>query len=211
MVTFARTIQFWLLPVAGLLLSASIVGQAKATTVTFDSQPTGIFSPFTQGGYSIAWVNYPNGTYAQALQNVGGSNQNVVVDATPFNVYGVALRITRIDGNPFTLASLGVADLNKSSIPSTTVPDPCSYLSILVSSSAGNCVGYAPSSSTFETVSPSGMADITWLEVGMISYGGRIHSVDNVVLSAVPEPSTALLLTLGLVGLNISRRTKISK
>ena len=34
----------------------------------------------------------------------------------------------------------------------------------------------------------------------LIAYGGMQNAVDNFVLSAIPEPSTALLLGIGLRG-----------
>ena len=76
---------------------------ALTTTLTFDALPAGDITSFTEGGYFITWNNYPDTNYAAAVQNVGGSNQNVVVDGDPANVLGTQLFITRVDSGTFRL------------------------------------------------------------------------------------------------------------
>ncbi len=190
--------------VIGFVVLAAITGQAKASTITltFDALPTGLIAPFTENGYSITWHGYPNNTYSQAIQNVGGTNQNVVVDGTPSNVYGTAVSITRIDGALFDVVSLDIANLSGSvsnndlrvgeeGEPGTPGPTYESYY---------------PFASTFVTVNP-GLTNVSSFYVDLITYGGTQHAVDNIVLSSpIPEPSAALLFALGLVGFEVRRR-----
>ena len=75
---------------------------------------------------------------------------------------------------------------------------------------AGNGVylSYYPSSSAFTTVgSFSLLSNVGEVYIDLILSGGVNHAVDNIVL--VPEPTTALLLALGLVGLSMRRRVAI--
>ena len=98
---------------------------ASATTLTFDSLPIGDIAPFTENGYMITTDNYPNHTYNLAIQNVAGSNQNVFVDATPENVFGTQMIIQRIDGAPFSLVSLDIANLAAGSSPVAAGTSAC--------------------------------------------------------------------------------------
>ena len=71
-----------LLVLAGL----AIAGQAGAgtiATITFDTLPTGLFASYTEDEYAITWLSDPNLNYSLAVQNVGGANQNVLIDNTP--------------------------------------------------------------------------------------------------------------------------------
>ena len=204
-----KFVGFWvvLLVLAGL----AIAGQAGAgtiATITFDTLPTGLFASYTEDEYAITWLSDPNLNYSLAVQNVGGANQNVLIDNTPPpNYWGVGIRVSRIDGNPFSLLSIDVADLNASVLPSTPGADPCNGLSILIWNPGGNCVvGFGPTSSTFATVSPVGLADILHVDFHFISLHGQIDAIDNIVLEAIPEPSTALLLGIGLSALAATRR-----
>jgi len=185
--------------VVGLLYASS----AQSTTLTFDGLPVGPLVPFTQEGYAVSWHGYPNGTYAQSIMNVGGSNQNVVVDGTPANVYGTALSITRIDGNPFDVISLDIANLsNGASNNDLRVGEEQP-----LGTPGPTYVSYYPSSSTFVTVNP-GLEGVYSVYIDLITYGGTQHAADNVVLQVVPEPGAALLLGFGLCALGIRRRAR---
>ena len=173
-----------------ILFSLIFSSPAFATTLTFDQLPTGVLSEFTQDGYFISWHGYPNGTYAQAVLNVGGDNQNVIVDNSADGA-GTALSIRRIDGSTFSVVSADIANLGN------TASNNDLRFGVPETPGAGNGVylSYYPSSSTFTTVDPSSLlSNVEEVYIDLILYDGTNHAVDNIVL--VPEPATALLFGL---------------
>ena len=66
---------------------------------------------------------------------------------------------------------------------------------------------FGPGSSTFATESPTGLTNISELDINLVSFaGGATFAVDNIVLSAgaVPEPSTWAMMLLGFIGLSFA-------
>ena len=136
---------------------------------------------------------------------MGGANQNVVVDSTSVRTFSSAISITRIDGALFDVVSLDIANLSDSTSNNDLrvgeegapgVPGP-------------TYVSYYPFSSTFVTVNP-GLTDVSSFYIDL-SYRGTQHAADNIVLSFIPEPSTALLLGFGLIGMSSRRRRRTSR
>ena len=175
------------------------VASAATTTLTFDNLPLGVLSEFAQDGYLISWHNYPNGTYAQEIINVGGSNQNAVVDSND-NGFGTALSIRRVDGSPFTVQSADIANLGN------TASNDDLRFGVPETPGVGNgqFLSYYPSSSTFTTVDPSSLLNaVDEIYIDLILGSGTNHAVDNIVLT--PEPSTSLLVSLGIIGMCLRR------
>ena len=84
---------------------------AGAATITFDAQPTGAISSFTEAGYTISSMVGDPGDVA-TIVNVGAPNENVVVDGNPNDVFGTLMVITKTGGGLFNLVSLEVANLS---------------------------------------------------------------------------------------------------
>jgi hypothetical protein len=189
-----------------------IGGYADAATVTFDAQPIGAISSFTEAGFTISSMVGDPGDVA-TIQNVGPPNDNVVVDGNPNDVFGSLLVITKTGGGLFSLVSLDVANLSN---PGSPIPvSPGGGFRIEVSGVPGGDDVFGPGSSTFVTESPTDLMNISELDINLVSStpDGATFAVDNIVLSSasvIPEPSTWAMMLLGFAGLGFVgyRRTR---
>jgi hypothetical protein len=174
---------------------------AGAATITFDAQPTGAISSFTEAGYTISSMVGDPGDVA-TIVNVGAPNENVVVDGNPNDVFGTLMVITKTGGGLFNLVSLEVANLSN---PGSPIPvSPGGGFRIEVSGVPGGDDVYGPGSSTFVTESPTDLTNISQLDINIVSFTpeSATFAVDNIVLSTtVPEPSTWAMMLLGFAGL----------
>jgi hypothetical protein len=174
---------------------------AGAATITFDAQPTGAISSFTEAGYTISSMVGDPGDVA-TIVNVGAPNENVVVDGNPNDVFGTLMVITKTGGGLFNLVSLEVANLSN---PGSPIPvSPGGGFRIEVSGVPGGDDVYGPGSSTFVTESPTDLTNISQLDINIVSFTpeSATFAVDNIVLSTtVPEPSTWAMMLFGFAGL----------
>jgi hypothetical protein len=180
-----------------------IGGYADAATITFDTQPTGAISSFTEAGFTITSTVGDPGDVA-TIQNVGAPNENVVVDGNPDDPFGTLLVIKKTGGGLFNLVSLDVANLDNPGSPIEVFPG--TGFRIEVSGVPGGDDVYGPGSSTFATESPTDLRNISELDINLVGLaGGETFAVDNIVLSSgVPEPSTWAMMMLGFVGLSLA-------
>jgi hypothetical protein len=192
-------------------LSAVTPVCASTATITFDTQPTGAISSFTEGGFTISSTVGDPGDVA-TIQNVGAPNENVVVDGNPNDVFGSLLVIKKTGGGLFNLVSLDVANLSN---PGSPIPvNPGSGFRIEVSGVPGGDDVYGPGSSTFVTESPTDLTNISQLDINLVSFtaANATFAVDNIVLSsAIPEPSTWAMMLLGFAGLGYAGFRRTSK
>jgi hypothetical protein len=192
-------------------LSAVTPVCASTATITFDTQPTGAISSFTEAGFTISSTVGDPGDVA-TIQNVGAPNENVVVDGNPNDVFGSLLVIKKTGGGLFNLVSLDVANLSN---PGSPIPvNPGSGFRIEVSGVPGGDDVYGPGSSTFVTESPTDLTNISQLDINLVSFtpNNATFAVDNIVLSsAIPEPSTWAMMLLGFAGLGYAGFRRTSK
>jgi PEP-CTERM motif len=192
-------------------LSAVTPVCASTATITFDTQPTGAISSFTEAGFTISSTVGDPGDIA-TIQNVGAPNENVVVDGNPNDVFGSLLVIKKTGGGLFNLVSLDVANLSN---PGSPIPvNPGSGFRIEVSGVPGGDDVYGPGSSTFVTESPTDLTNISQLDINLVSFtaANATFAVDNIVLnSAIPEPSTWAMMLLGFAGLGYAGFRRTSK
>jgi hypothetical protein len=202
---------FRLLPV--FVLSLAIASNARSLTLTFDelasvsaSSSTNIGNIYSGNGFSIA------GTMSQSWS---GSGFHAIQESSPlwtgspglayFGV-GAQLELVRTDGTPFGLNSIDISrgDSNTGLIPVTFTGVKLDGSKVFQSYwFQENWIG------RHETF----LFDGQFKELSALSWqqGAEWHQFDNIVISSVPEPTTAALLFSGLMLLASNRRRRHSK
>jgi hypothetical protein len=210
MKNYAQQVRFLMVAIG---LVAGVTGQAKADILTFDGQPTGsiaVGASFTEGAFTITALANGHPSDTTTIQNVGGTDQNVLVDGNPNDQFGTSTEITLTGGGEFSLISLDVANLDN---PGSGLPE--GYRIDVQGGKADD--GYAPTSSTFSTESPTDLTNIKGVIVNIVSSNGATFAVDNIVVTpsaitpSVPEPSAFLLLVTILAGVAVSARRRIRR
>lgn len=183
--------------VAALSASAWLAtGQAQAQTVTlhFDDLASTVYaSNFTYEGYvfspshnvAVVAAGAPPQFAASAFLGLSASSTLSPPNPAFLGTADSLLYVTRADGLPFTLQSLTGVGAQWG-----------------VVSSNGGAAGFAGSGPV--NFSGSEWAGLQWLQFS--AGNGDFRGFDNLVLTAVPEPSTALLLAMGAIALAARRR-----
>ena len=184
---------------ATLIASAALAlasATASATTITFDGLPSASdvpFSSYTEGGYTVTNVigNWLEG-------HVFGNPAPSVYVADFFSTPSGRLAVT--GPGPFSFESL---DLN------VTFPGGYEISGFLGGLQQFSVANNQAGSFTFSTIvgNSSAMIDTLFIDVALSSTGS--FNVDNIKVSAVPEPETYVFLAagVGVIGL-IARRRK---
>jgi hypothetical protein len=193
-----------------LLLSDQNVW-AQLVTIDFESLPLGTTyggfsgdSPgdlaFTENGVDVRLQNYSNGSFNEATvggftdavfpttpMTIGNINLDFEFGSLPFDVGLVTFEYADLGGT----VNLGVNGTNLSLANMTNAP--ASIAGVAVSATASPIPG-----GVFGEVTLTGKIDT-------VRIGGQEFGIDN-LRAEVPEPRTAILTLIGLIGVPAARR-----
>lgn len=181
----------------GTALLAAAPAQAETATLAFNDLSPGLYgSNLAYQGYVISpshnFAIVSAGTPPQFAPSAFlGISQSTVLNTANAGFMGTAgslLYIARADGLPFTLESL------------TSVGAQWG-----VSSSNSGAQGFLSSGAA--SFSGAEWTGVQWLQFGAGS--GDFRGFDNLVLTAVPEPASGLLLLMGAAVLAAARRRPV--
>lgn len=218
--SFAR-----LLGAAAIALTG--VSQAQANTTLIDFNPVdlvGLYLPgdsFVQGSYQMTTqLDFGTVDVAAALGSVGPSG-----NATQFyfNANSGSLRVTPTDAVPFSLNSFSAAfvPLDPPSMQTTVIVAKGTTVGGVEVVASWAFAGSASTSFPFSSyVAAPAFSDLLRVEFYACSLAGSLictqptlnngqFAIDNISVTAIPEPGTALLLTLGALGLGLRARRSL--
>ena len=189
-----------LLVFAVVLLGPSVL---SATTIDFEGLPSGLCRSI---GQSVDTQDFRftsgNGSglfscNASASNNVGANTSRALLDAN--NSAGASNPLmARIDGQPFDLLMFDAVSRFQPSFPSII---PATAVEVVGTISGGGTVSAVfdlDGNNETTLVLPAGFSDLISVSFLGLHDPNAEFLIDNVVV--VPEPSTALLLAIGLFG-----------
>ncbi len=185
-----RTIRFGL---ASALLLFIAAGRAQGEVITFENfAPPGSLvnvnpaMPYNEAGFRLTPTNDQSAVFdAAALVDMPGNT----TDFFGFDGTNV-ITLTNVAGVPFSLSSLLLGPLSIAVNPSVSI------------TLVGNFAGGGSLTRTFSvltTATPVALSDFTNL-TNVVFRTTDDSGIDNINVTAVPEPTTMLLFGTGLAG-----------
>lgn len=184
---------------AALVTIGSFAGEVNAAFITFGNtnvDPLFSSGPILEGGFTYqafgsAW------DITTSLGNPGASLATAWNGAVP--VIGQTVEVLSVNSSPFIFNSVDFRTLL------LTSSDKLSFTGYFAGGTVGTLIlDYG--STTFITVPATFNSPIDRLVIEVTGHGNNSAFVDNISLSAIPEPTSALLLGLGALGFVAFRR-----
>jgi len=196
-----------LLPITAIVLmfGVTMFASASATTITFSGLTGANGTPvatYTEGGFTVT------STLGQFFQGQLFGNPIPSLFAGPLlgSPMNDVLDVTRNGGGAFTLASVDLA-ANNGNVNFTFTGLLGGIQQYIVN---GFEPGRPPGPFGFDTIiNPDATIAIDHLRIALDIFGTS-GNVDNIVVIAVPEPASILLLSSALVGIGVWRRRRIA-
>lgn len=210
----------WRTTVGALFAAALLAPAAQADVIDFEpANLAGVYLPgdsFSQGSYTLTTLvdfGLIDTAAALGMQAPTGNTTQFY-----FASNDGRLRLTRSDGLAFNLDGLSAAFVPLDP-PSLQITQLWAFGTRSDGSAIGAALGYSTGnggSFPFTIYVVSGMTDLVSIEfrscdAGVLScsvptQNNGQFAIDNISISVVPEPSAALLMALGLVGLALRQR-----
>jgi len=175
-----------------LIILAIMPGFSSAGLITFDSVEENNASPYIENGYKFELIFGGTNPYFGGMANSSGTlywqDDRVPAASNPENAM---VQMTRVDGGLFDLWDFDLIGASNDI-----------WLNTSVGGVSTNQVHIANGS---YTVPINGIDSVT---LDFKRAGPNFGAIDNVNVSAVPEPGSLALLGLSLASLSLSQRKK---